>query len=481
MKPDILIVGAGLCGVLLAEKLAEESEASIFLMEAGKSYPFEERAERRQDFIDYQYNPFPGVHDLGPYSAVGGLALHWGGHAARFTEQDFRSWPISYDELEPYLCEAEERAGVSGDEGGLSYRSKPYPMPALPLSYGVKRVQEWVTRAGLKTRTQPYARNSVEYAGRPACTACDTCYVCPTGAKYSPDFTLNSLVESGRVKLLKQHQVLRLEAGPDQTIHRVLYRHVDSGERGELEAGQVVLAGGTVWTSALLLASGLANSSGLVGKWIAAHSRINARYELPEPLYPGQYGRIGIQCDQFTGDQELRFELRFRALTPAPQIRDESGKLLLGDGLMNRWKDQLSRGLAGMMVYFEVPPVEESRVIATGELNGKLKFKWSPQLPGLKQRMEQKVAELSEKLEAAGGRFLDLEHDTWSHHPAGGCRMGTDPKSSVCNPWGQTHDHTNLWVAGAPLFLTGGITSSSLTFVALSLRTGTRILETLQG
>jgi quinoprotein glucose dehydrogenase len=60
-------------------------------------------------------------------------------------------------------------------------------------------------------------------------------------------------------------------------------------------------------------------------------------------------------------------------------------------------------------------------------------------------------------------------------HPGGGCRMGTDPAASVCDSYGRTHDHENLFVVGAPTVPTAGCTNGALTFVALALRSGDRI------
>ena len=55
--------------------------------------------------------------------------------------------------------------------------------------------------------------------------------------------------------------------------------------------------------------------------------------------------------------------------------------------------------------------------------------------------------------------------------------MGTDPSTSVCDTFGRTHDHENLFVIGAPTLPTGGFTNGTLTFVAVSLRSANRIAE----
>jgi choline dehydrogenase-like flavoprotein len=61
----------------------------------------------------------------------------------------------------------------------------------------------------------------------------------------------------------------------------------------------------------------------------------------------------------------------------------------------------------------------------------------------------------------------------------GGCRMGTDPATSVCDSYGRTHDHENLFVVGAPTMPAAGCTNGTLTFVALTLRSASEIANHL--
>ena len=87
--------------------------------------------------------------------------------------------------------------------------------------------------------------------------------------------------------------------------------------------------------------------------------------------------------------------------------------------------------------------------------------------------------ELFERMaKASNGRLTGKPSvsDYWDH-PAGGCRMGADPATSVVDSHGRTHDHENLFVIGAPTLPTGGCTNGTLTFVALSLRSADRIAE----
>ena len=86
--------------------------------------------------------------------------------------------------------------------------------------------------------------------------------------------------------------------------------------------------------------------------------------------------------------------------------------------------------------------------------------------------------QLFRKLSQSGnGKILSTGVGNYWDHPAGGCRMGVDPAAAVCDSYGQTHDHENLFVAGSPTLPNAGCTNGTLTFVALALRTANRIAE----
>ena len=79
------------------------------------------------------------------------------------------------------------------------------------------------------------------------------------------------------------------------------------------------------------------------------------------------------------------------------------------------------------------------------------------------------------------GKILRGNEGNYLDHPAGGCRMGTDPAASVCDNYGRTHDHENLFVVGAPTQPTAGCTNGTLTFVALTLRSAGEIAKNFRG
>ena len=75
-------------------------------------------------------------------------------------------------------------------------------------------------------------------------------------------------------------------------------------------------------------------------------------------------------------------------------------------------------------------------------------------------------------------KLQNSANDLGQEHPAGGCRMGTDAARSVCDPTGRTHDHENLWVAGAPAHVSASCCNGTLTFAAMGLRTAAHLAGT---
>src|SRR3954471_15277254 len=245
IESDICIIGSGISAAMVADRLARTTTARIVVVEAGgEGPPLRPRYALRDRYLKYGESPWPNDHIEGyeiegPLQSrsmqVGGLAMHWGGVTPRFSPDDFRhrtlfgvgtDWPISYEDLDPYYQEAEEVLGVAGEQGpkDLDPRGKPFPMPAIPLTYNLGLLKEWASDVGISTWSQPSAKNSVPYRGRAQCCRNDTCSpICPVGAKYSPDFTWSALRRANRVQLIPRTLVRRLVLDPSKkrVVHAV--------------------------------------------------------------------------------------------------------------------------------------------------------------------------------------------------------------------------------------------------------------------
>jgi len=518
-EADVVIIGGGITAAMMAEKLTDLYDVDVIVLEAGThSAPLEERFGHRQRYLDYGENPWPDDHiedqiALGVMSrsmVVGGQALHWGGTTPRFTPEDFRhrsmfgvhvDWPIDYDALDPYYQEAEERIGVSGEQGPdpLDPRSAPYPMPAVPLTWTLERLQEWVGAAGIPTWINPVAKNSVPYRGRNVCQRCDTCNGCPTGAKYTPDFTFARLNTAGRIRMHERTLVRRLELedGTDR-VHAAVARSYDDPETDVVyRANTFVLAAGYTWSPHLLLLSaqgrypdGLANSSGLVGRYMTGHRNVSAFVELPMRLLPGMYFGHSLISKYFQRPTApggpglprgfMRHDFRVWESTVArdPRLKDDSGRLLLGDDVMADWRARTATGTARLRGYYDVIPDRNSRILIDTKRTNRfgdplptLSFADAPVSRDQRGTTENRIRDVFTELAAAGGgRVLRSGVDDTQDHPGGGCRMGDDPDQSVVDSWGRTHDHENLFVVGAPTMVSGGCSNGTLTFSALTLR-----------
>ena len=523
-ESDVCIIGGGITSAMLAQKLSElRPGIAITVVEAGQRlFDLEKRTDYRRRAIEYGENAWSGdfIEDqsaqgvISRTMAVGGSALHWGGTCNRFSEEDLRlksmyglatDWPIEWKELEKFYCEAERRLGVSGQPSPLAedWRSEPYPMPAMAMTHNLIELKRWAEQSGIPFWTTPQAKNTVPYDGRAQCVRCNTCSICPTGARYSPDFTFQRLLEQKKIALhdrtLIRSLILHETRNTIAAARGVNRQRPD--EVAEYIAPLFAIASGYTWSPHLLLLSrnsrfpnGLANNSGLVGKYMCGHAFLSAFIEIDAKIYPGmneQHGLISRQFFRCKADKPfVRHDLRIweSAAGHEPRLRSKDGKLLLGDALLADWRNRAQRGTARVRGYIDVHPDRESSLT----LDKDARNRWGDPLPKIEHRLDpptlarqdatrrhmQGIFETLAK--ANNGRIISTSAGNYLDHPAGGCRMGDDASQSVCDSFGQTHDHENLFVVGAPTLPNAGCTNGTLTFVALTLRSAERIAGRLR-
>jgi quinoprotein glucose dehydrogenase len=519
-ETDILIIGGGITSAMLAQKLAAlRPDRHITVVEAGRSiFDVQNRGRYRERAMLYGEHPWPGdyIEDqqaagiISMTMAVGGLALHWGGACNRFSREDLRlksmyglavDWPIAWDELERYYVEAERRLNVSGEPSPYpdDRRSAPYPQGPIPLSYNLQVLKAWAEKSGLKFSPLPMARNLTPFDGRGSCCVYDTCgEVCPSGARYSPDFTFRQLIESKRITLHDRTLVRRLVLDDQRPAVAAAHAwHQDRpDDRVEYRAKLFVVASGYCWSSHLLLLSsnsrfpnGLANSSGLVGRYMNGHAFIQATANIDDQTYPGQnmtHSLISREYFRCRSDRPfVRHDTRVWESSAGrdPRLRSPEGRLLLGEELLEDWRSRTRGSSVRLRAYVDVHPSADSRLT----LDTSRKNRYGDPLPQIEHRFDEPtlarqaatkahVLSVFETMaRASNGKIVNTSEGDYLDHPGGGCRMGTDPSTSVVDSYGRTHDHENLFVIGAPTTPTGGCTNGTLTFVALTLRSADQI------
>jgi choline dehydrogenase-like flavoprotein len=338
---DVVVVGAGLAGSLVANELAGKG-VQVLILEAGDvardrrelvakfatssskgphapyvglvapqpyyadpPHPIPPAEQFGRDY--YVEDPAASPSDLFlSYSAnlAGGSTWQWQGLWLRMVPNDFRlrsrygrglDWPISYDDLEFWYCRAEQALGVSGDHqafDGLhgAYRREPFPMPPLAQSFADGRIAGAVDGQrfdGMELRVTPIpqAKNSRPYRGRPACDGRSSCVpLCPIDAKYEARVHLEWAQARG-AELRARSVVTRLEVANGGGISRIHFRDWDKRD-GSASGRIVVLAANGIEIPKLLLLSHAANSSDQVGRNLMDHP-IKMSYALANrPVYP---------------------------------------------------------------------------------------------------------------------------------------------------------------------------------------------------
>ncbi len=449
--------------------------------------------------------PYAYHHVVG----LGGSTLHYTGEAHRMHPDAMQmqtrfgvaaDWPVSYSELEPYYQQAERITGVAGPEHDpVRWRSRPYPLPPHPFNYSSQPLKRGCDALGLDLVPNALAILSRPYDGRPGCNQCNNCNRgCPRGDKGSVDVTFirqarrysNCTVRTGAT-------VIGIEAGDGDRISAVHYLD-DSGAQTRIAARAVVIACGAVETPRLLLNSsgphspdGLANESGQVGRhfmetmaWYSSGLHADALgshrgipsdsicwdYNAPDAI-EGVIG--GCRFSSGIAEAELVGPINYARRVVGGWGREHKRRMRETFGHV------LSVGALG-----ESLPDEETCIDLDPQArdpHGLPRARIHSHLDEMAVRRLAFMAKTCRAiLTAAGVDSLFEEYGTYDYfsatHVFGTCRMGTDPDSSVVDPFGRSHRWKNLFIADASVFpSSGGGEAPSLTIQALALRTGEHI------
>jgi glucose dehydrogenase len=508
---DICVIGSGVAGALVASEAAREGR-SVVILETGKFY--DDKDPSRYELVRLRLEPWPW-HDeardtVEPHSdlarrinhsrikAVGGTTLSWNAYAPRLQPADFemrsrfgiaRDWPLSYDDIEPYLLKAEAEMGVAGGNApGAPRRSAPYPAKQHPYSFAD---QEFFfpafEAAGFRLGPSPMAIQS-------PCPGFATCSpMCPVGAKYTALVHLRRAEATGNVEVLPESHVRRLRLASSRSVGTVEYMDSDGHARA-LEARAFVLAAGGVETPRLLLlsaaegphANGLGNGSGMVGQTLMLHTNSGVRATLRERVGGHRIG-FGTTVSWDLYDHSSFPEAGNLTLFPADlqgpvpaDIAPSAG--LFGDAL----KDHVALSYGSnvkIIAMGEMLPRRENRVY----LSQSRKDRYGDPVPAIDLSMSDFEEASIKRGHEIGTRIMKLmdpiemwtDRGTFLSHLMGTTCMGSDPMSSVCDEFGRCHELDNLYIAGSSLFSTAGSAHPQTVMSALAIRTAEHIVETL--
>ncbi len=317
---DVCIVGAGACGAMIAAHLSR-ADFKVCVIEAGPRW-VPERDFVADDRLG-KHLMFPSTTEAtgtAPLGVAGGMGLGGGtvnyrGASYRLLPSDFdlRSregiaddWPLSYDELAPYYLQAERELNVSGDHvSPWGPPREPFPCPPLAANCNGEAIANGFRKLGLSYLAIPYATVSKPVDGQPACVYCGFCIAgCPINAKSSTLVTHVPIADRYGCEFRTESFASRVEVDSNGRVDGVCYFDRD-GAQHKVHARAVVLSAFAIETPRLLLNSattghpdGLANSSGLVGRYLQGHTSRLTYARFPYPI-DRHKGLGGYHCRDF--------------------------------------------------------------------------------------------------------------------------------------------------------------------------------------
>lgn len=514
---DVLIIGSGHAGGMAANILTKKNINCLMLnagpivdlqkdrtVKAAHELPFHGFGEpgrnphivigdefNANQWVDEREVPYThetdARYDWVRVRLVGGRSLFWARQSFRLSNFEFKAkdhdgfgenWPIDLAELDPYYSRVEAIFKVTGRKENLPQfpDGNFVPMPERPDS---KSIQQLTDAAKAKGIAVSKMRSSIG----------------ENGFASSVNLLLPEAASSGFLDLVPNAIVREITVDKNTGLANGAH-FIDRHSKREMhvKAKVVVLAAGTLESTRLLLNSGIANSSGLVGRYLIDQiygCRVVAAVpEAKDGKAPAgtMGGSVFIPRFRNLKKGEKNNFLRGYAL-PISSGASPDAKIFAEYGTELQKKLDGYRGACVQGgIYGEVLPRYENYV----RINKDVKDAWG--IPVLhihakytdnELNMTRDAANTQEELYKAAGWEILFKSDKifapgYSIHELGTCRMGDNPKTSVLNKYNQTHDIKNLFVVDGAAFVTGGWQNPTMTISALCMRASEYLAEEMR-
>jgi predicted dehydrogenase (TIGR03970 family) len=269
MKYDVVIVGGGAAGCVLASRLATNPDRSVLLLEAGPDYPDEQRLPDEIKFGHTRYAEAPdsehnwalrgtiteeqGLIHVAQGKVIGGGSSINGQAMQRGFPEDFDTWAAlgndewSYEKVLPYFRRSERDLDIQDDCHGTDgpvpvRRRQAGPWPPIQEAFHAACIA-----AGFGTTQDKNGRN-------------------PAGLGVSPSNNLDGVrVSTAMAHLNPVRPFLNLTVRGGVLVRRILIEDGNAvgveaesgGKQFRINSGSVVLSAGAIRSPQLLLLSGL--------------------------------------------------------------------------------------------------------------------------------------------------------------------------------------------------------------------------------
>ncbi len=456
---------------------------------------------------------------------LGGRTNHYGRMSFRFSDYDFKpydrdglgtNWPVSYQDIAPYYDKIESFIGVTGTKEGI--RSAPdgiFQSPPRPKVHEVL-IKKACDRLGIPCIPNRRAVVTRELNGRDACHYCGQCdRGCVLASNYSSSqVQIFPALKTGKLKIIDM--AMAREILVDKTGKAAGVSYIDKRTRAEksIRARVVVLAASSCESARLLLNSrsvlfpnGLANGSGLVGRFLMDTVGFDLSGEIPAlegmPHYDTEgFGGAHLYMPWWLWDKQEMigfprgYHIEIGGGYEMPMVGSFHGAAAkygygkaLKQGVRRDYGMRVGFAGRGEMIpnlhsYCEIDPLVVDR---WGIPVPRFHFKWSDYEWKQARHMENTFAAI---IESMGGKVHHLTPEQRDKegisvpgtiiHEVGTIRMGNEASTSVVNGFCQAHEVKNLFVCDGAVFVSNPDKNPTLTINALAWRASDYLAEEMR-
>lgn len=473
---DVIIVGTGFASSFFLLRYLEHAppNARVLVLERGNE---DSKAWQLANRLHTSIDPDGIVDNQTPWKewytspGFGGNSKCWMGGTTRMMPGDFRlkstygvglDWPISYDDLEPYYCTAEQVMLTSGPPDSPMPRSRPAPLVPHRFSDPDVLLKQHFPDGWYQMST---ARASVATGKRGICCSTGICGLCPVDAKFTIQNGLAELYKDPRVTLQLRSEVQTVEtaAGVAQAVN-----YLRAGKQVRDAGDLIVLGASALFNPHILLRSGFSHP--LIGRRLHEQMSVYATLDLKGvKCYNGSTVLTGLGYLFYEGDHRRDYAACMIETWSSPFAYRPDGALRVERG---RWTERLMLGFL-----FDDIPSDMNRVTVSSKNHAvaQVNFEdFSDYAKKAADRIPQMIDKLSEALPIE--RLVGTSLGTTAAHIQGTVVMGNDPATSVVDRYLVHHQFRNLLVLGSSAYPTASPAYPTLTVSALSLWAADHVL-----
>ena len=473
---DVVVIGSGAGGAVAAKELAEAG-LKVIVLEEGEHFdrrdftgPPPERLRRFYRGNGLTFTIGVPTISLPIGRGVGGSTLINSGTCFRTPDFVLDAWGMDGAELEPLFAGVEQTLNVT------------------PVGDDIMGANGEVMDSG---------RRELGYSGGPirrnarGCHGSGVCaFGCPLDAKLGMHVTYLPLAARAGARIISGCRVdsVVVENGRAVGVRGSIVDPdtgaVQRDARFEVNARRVVLAAGAIYTPAMLLRQGLANSSRQVGRNLRIHPGCGVLGVFDHDLYAWK----GVMQSYYV-DEKLRDGILVEATYPPPGVGYSAGGVG-GKGsdlkdVLARYRQTAAAGLiisdtgtgrvratpgGGLLITYDLHADDLRKTLEGIRLATEIYLAAGAQevhtlLPGLPA-----VRKREELTWITQGKWTAADLKLSAYHPMGTTRMGKDPRSSVVDEYGRAHDVPGLVITDASVLPGSTYVNPQITIMTLAAR-----------